>query len=260
MGLRGLHVCFLSIFASDSGNVAPCFRQPRKKLDFMKKQVSVSFMLAGILFTTCLILSNILAVKIITIGSWAAPAGVLIFPLAYILNDVIAEVWGFRKARLIIWTGFAMNLLSILFFTVSIAIPPAPFWQNQQAYQTIIGNTPRIVFASLTAYLAGSFLNAFVLSRMKVRNNGKYFGLRAIVSTLAGESIDSLLFITIAFIGIFPAGALLTMVITQALLKTAYEIIILPVTTLVVAKIKKFEEVDTFDTDISYNPFVFKEV
>ena len=226
----------------------------------MKKQVSVTFMLAGILFTTCLILSNILAVKIITIGSWAAPAGVLVFPLAYILNDVIAEVWGYRKARLIIWTGFAMNILTVVFFTTSIALPAASFWQNQEAYQIIIGTTPRIVLASLTAYLAGSFLNAFVLSRMKVRSKGKNFGLRAIMSTLAGESIDSLLFITIAFSGIFPLHAILTMVITQTLLKTAYEVIILPVTTIVVSKIKQMEGIDTFDSEISYNPFVIKEV
>lgn len=226
----------------------------------MKKQVSVTFMLAGILFTTCLILSNILAVKIITIGNWAAPAGVLIFPLAYILNDVIAEVWGYQKARLIIWSGFAMNLLTVLFFSVSIAMPSAPFWQNQEAFQTIIGFTPRIVFASLTAYLAGSFLNAYVLSRMKVRSNGKFFGIRAVVSTLAGESIDSLLFIIIAFAGIFPMNALLTMVVTQTLLKTTYEIIILPVTTIVVTKVKRIEGIDTYDTAISYNPFVIKEV
>jgi queuosine precursor transporter len=226
----------------------------------MKKQVSVTFMLAGILFTTCLILSNILAVKIINIGNWAAPAGVLIFPLAYILNDVIAEVWGYRKARLIIWAGFAMNLLTVLFFSVSIVMPSAPFWQNQEAFQTIIGLTPRIVLASLTAYLAGSFLNAFILSRMKVRSNGKFFGIRAVVSTLAGESIDSLLFITIAFAGIFPMYALLTMVVTQTLLKTTYEIIILPITTIVVVKIKQVEGIDTFDNAISYNPFFIKEV
>jgi queuosine precursor transporter len=226
----------------------------------MKKQVSLLFMLAGILFTTCLLLSNILAVKIITIGKFAAPAGVLIFPIAYILNDIIAEVWGFRKARLIIWTGFAMNLLAVLFFSAAIAIPSPSFWTKQDAFATIIGNTPRIVLASLSAYLAGSFINAFVLSRMKVRSKGKNFGIRAIVSTLAGESIDSLLFISIAFMGIFPIEAIGVMIITQTLLKTIYEIIILPVTSLTVEKIKKLENTNTFDTNISYNPFRIKEV
>ena len=152
----------------------------------MKKEVSVLFMLAGILFATCLLISNILATKILMIGHWAAPAGVLIFPIAYILNDVITEVWGFRKARLIIWTGFAVNVLAVLFFSLGIAIPGAPFWQNQEAFATVLGNTPRIVLASLSAYLIGSFLNAFVMSRMKVMTKGKGFSGRAILSTFAG--------------------------------------------------------------------------
>jgi uncharacterized integral membrane protein (TIGR00697 family) len=224
----------------------------------MKKQVSLLFMLIGILFTTCLLISNILAVKIIVIGSWAAPAGVIIFPLSYILNDVIVEVWGYGKAKIIIWTGFGMNLLAMVFFTVTIALPSAPFWEKQAAFATIIGTTPRIVFASLTAYLAGSLINAYVLSRMKIRSKGKNFGIRAIVSTLAGEGIDSLLFISIAFLGIFPLADIILMIITQAFLKTVYEIIILPVTTIAVIKIKKFEGVNIFDTNISYNPFLLK--
>jgi hypothetical protein len=226
----------------------------------MKKQVSLLFMLAGILFTTCLLLSNILAVKIITIGKLAAPAGVLIFPLAYILNDVIAEVWGYRKARIIIWAGFAMNILAVIFFTTAIAIPPAQFWDKQEAFSTIIGTTPRIVFASLTAYLAGSFINAFIMSRMKVISKGKNFGIRAIVSTLGGESIDSLLFISIAFAGIFPIKAIGIMIITQAMLKTVYEIIILPITSITVVKIKKLEDTNIFDNNISYNPFRIRDV
>jgi uncharacterized integral membrane protein (TIGR00697 family) len=226
----------------------------------MKKQVSLLFMLTGILFTTCLLLSNILAVKIIVIGSWVAPAGVIIFPLSYILNDVIAEVWGYRKARIIIWAGFGMNLLALAFFTVSIALPSAPFWDKQESFATIIGTTPRIVIASLSAYLAGSFLNAYVLSKMKIRSNGRNFGIRAIISTLAGEGIDSLLFITIAFSGIFPFHIIVDMIITQAILKTAYEIIILPVTTIAVIKIKKLEGINYFDTNISYNPLLIKEI
>jgi uncharacterized integral membrane protein (TIGR00697 family) len=226
----------------------------------MKKQVSVLFMLAGILFTTCLLLSNILAVKIVMIGPWAAPAGVLVFPLAYIINDVIAEVWGYRKARLIIWSGFGMNLLAVIFFSSSIALPAAPFWPNQDAYSLIIGTTPRIVVASLTAYLLGSFINAYVLSTMKVKTKGKHFGFRAIVSTLAGESVDSIIFISIAFAGIFPLGALVTMIVSQALLKTVYEIIVLPLTSLIVKRIKKTEGEDVFDNGISYSPFRLKEV
>ena len=221
----------------------------------MKNTVSVLFMFAGILFATCLLISNILATKILMIGPWAAPAGVLIFPIAYILNDVITEVWGFGKARLIIWTGFAVNVLAVLFFTVGIVVPGAPFWQNQEAFATILGNTPRIVAASLSAYLVGSFLNAFIMSRMKVLTNGKGFSGRAILSTIVGESADSFIFIVIAFVGIFPMGVLVTMIFTQAMLKTVYEILILPITIWVVSFVKRAEGVDTFDTNLSYNLF-----
>jgi len=226
----------------------------------MKREVSVLFMLAGILFATCLLISNILATKILMIGPWAAPAGVLIFPIAYILNDVITEVWGFAKARLIIWTGFAVNILAVLFFTIGIVIPGASFWQNQEAFATVLGNTPRIVVASLSAYLIGSFLNAFVMSRMKVASKGRGFGLRAILSTLVGESADSIIFVSIAFAGIFPIGVLLTMIFTQAVLKTVYEVLILPVTIWVVGFVKRIEGVDVFDANLSYNLFRVKEI
>ncbi|HAQ21882.1 MAG TPA: hypothetical protein DCR40_22030 [Prolixibacteraceae bacterium] len=226
----------------------------------MKREVSVLFMLAGILFATCLLISNILATKILMIGPWAAPAGVLIFPIAYIVNDVITEVWGFKKARMIIWTGFAVNILAVLFFTIGIVIPGAPFWQNQEAFATVLGNTPRIVAASLSAYLIGSFLNAFVMSRMKVATKGKGFSGRAILSTLVGESADSLIFISIAFAGVFPIGVLITMIFTQAAIKTVYEILILPVTIWVVGFVKRVEGIDTFDTGLSYNLFRVKEI
>jgi uncharacterized integral membrane protein (TIGR00697 family) len=226
----------------------------------MKNQVSVIFMLAGILFTTCLLLANILAVKIIQIGPVAAPAGVLIFPVAYILNDVIAEVWGYKKARLIIWAGFSMNILMVLFFSLSIALPPAIFWNDQSTYAKILGSTPRIVFASITSYMVGSFLNAFIMSRMKIISQGKNFGFRAILSTMAGETADSLLFISLAFAGKFPLHSIIIMIGTQALLKTVYEIVILPFTTMVVRWVKKKENQDVFDNAISYNPFKIVEV
>jgi uncharacterized integral membrane protein (TIGR00697 family) len=194
------------------------------------------------------------------IGPWAAPAGVLIFPIAYILNDVITEVWGFAKARMIIWTGFAINIMAILFFTLAIAVPGAPFWQNQEAFATILGNTPRIVAASLSAYLVGSFINAFIMSRMKVMTKGKDFPVRAIISTVIGETVDSGIFIVIAFAGIFPMGVILTMIFTQAMIKTIYEIIILPVTVWVVRWVKRTEGIDTFDSHLSYNLFKVKEI
>lgn len=226
----------------------------------MKNKVSVLFMLAGILFAACLLVSNILASKIMMVGSWSAPAGVLVFPLAYIINDVIAEVWGYSKARLIIWAGFGVNLLAVLFFSLGIIATPAPFYSSQEAFSTVLGNTPRIVAASLLAYLVGSFLNAYIMSRFKVLTRGKGFSIRAIVSTLVGEGADSLIFITVAFAGIFPAGVLFTMVLTQAIIKTVYEIAVLPLTVWVVGKVKKLEGEDVFDVAVSYNPFKLSEV
>jgi uncharacterized integral membrane protein (TIGR00697 family) len=226
----------------------------------MKNKVSVLFMLAGILFAACLLVSNILASKIMMVGPWSAPAGVLVFPLAYIINDVIAEVWGYRKVRLIIWAGFGVNLLAVLFFSLGIVAPPAPFYGSQEAFSTILGNTPRIVAASLLAYLVGSFLNAYIMSRFKVLTRGKGFSIRAVVSTLVGEGADSLIFITVAFAGIFPVNALFTMVLTQAAIKTVYEIAVLPLTVLVVRKVKRLEGEDVFDDAVSYNPFKLSEV
>ena len=226
----------------------------------MKKTVSVLFMFAGILFAICLLISNILATKIILIGPWAAPAGVLIFPIAYIINDVIVEVWGYQKARLIIWSGFAVNLLAAIFFTLAIVVPAAPFWQNQTAFSTILGSTPRIIVASLLAYLTGSFLNAFVMSKVKVLMKGKDFSVRAILSTLVGEAADSFIFIIIAFAGNLPFNVLIGMIFTQATIKTIYEIVILPFTILVVNWVKKVEGVDTFDESISYNPFSINQI
>jgi len=226
----------------------------------MNRQVSVLYMLAGILFAVCLLISNILAAKIILIGHWSAPAGVLIFPVAYILNDVIVEVWGYQKARLIIWAGFGVNLLAVLFFTIGIVIPAAPFWKNEEAFTTILGMTPRIVTASLLAYLSGSFINAYVMSKVKVMMKGSRFSVRAILSTLLGETADSSIFITIAFAGMFPAAIITEMIFTQAFLKTAYEIIILPITILVVNRIKTIEGIDTFDRSISYNPFRINQI
>lgn len=226
----------------------------------MKNKVSVLFMLTGILFATCLLISNILASKIMMIGSWSAPAGVLIFPIAYIINDVMVEVWGFQKARLIIWAGFGVNVLAVLFFSLGIVVTSAPFWENQDAFASVLGSTPRIVGASMLAYLLGSFLNAWVMSKFKVLTKGKGFSIRAIFSTLVGEGADSIIFISIAFAGIFPVKVLLIMIGTQAIIKTVYEIAVLPLTIWVVNKVKKLEGVDTFDHKVSYNPFRLKQI
>ena len=219
----------------------------------MKEKVSVPFMLLGILFNVCLIAANLLETKVIQIGSLTVTAGLLVFPISYIINDCIAEVWGFKKARLIIWSGFAMNFFVVGLGLIAVAIPAAPFWEGEEHFDFVFGMAPRIVAASLMAFLVGSFLNAYVMSKMKIASAGKNFSLRAIVSTLVGESADSMIFFPIAFAGLIPIGELFIMIGTQAVLKSLYEVIILPVTIRVVNYIKKVDGNDVYDVETSYN-------
>ncbi len=216
-------------------------------------------MLLGILFNICLVASNLLEAKVIQVAGITATAGLIVFPVSYIINDCIAEVWGYKKARLIIWSGFISNFLVIGFAQIAVLLPAAPFWENEEGFNFVFGMVPRIASASLIAFLAGSFLNAYVMSKMKIASKGKNFSLRAIVSTLAGESVDSLIFFPVAFWGLIPSNQLFIMIATQVLLKSLYEVIILPVTVRVVKYIKKTEGVDTYDTDISYTIWKIKE-
>ena len=224
----------------------------------MKEKVSVPFMLLGILFNVCLIAANLLETKVIQIGSLTVTAGLLVFPISYIINDCIAEVWGFKKARLIIWSGFAMNFFVVALGLIAVAIPAAPFWEGEEHFDFVFGMAPRIVAASLMAFLVGSFLNAYVMSKMKVASRGRHFSARAILSTLAGETADSLIFFPVAFGGIIAWRELLIMMCIQIILKSMYEVIILPVTIRVVKAIKKIDGSDVYDTDISYN--VLKDI
>jgi uncharacterized integral membrane protein (TIGR00697 family) len=226
----------------------------------MKKQVSVAFMVCGLLFTVCLIVSNIVEQKLISIGGIEATAGLLIFPVSYIINDLIAEVWGYRKARLIIWNGFLMNFLAVIVFRLSIWAPGSVHFTNQVAFESVLGNTERIVAASFIAFLFGSFLNAYVMSKMKILQHGRGFSIRAIASTIVGEGADSMIFFSIAFSGIIPVQALLMLILTQTAMKTGYEIIALPITNYLVKYVKKHEETDVYDTDISYNPLRVKDI
>ena len=219
----------------------------------MKQKVSVPCMLLGILFNVCLIAANLLETKVIQVGSITVTAGLLVFPISYIINDCIAEVWGFKKARLIIWSGFAMNFFVVGLGLIAVAIPAAPFWEGEEHFDFVFGMAPRIVAASLMAFLVGSFLNAYVMSKMKIASAGKNFSLRAIVSTLVGESADSMIFFPIAFAGLIPIGELFIMIGTQAVLKSLYEVIILPVTIRVVNYIKKVDGNDVYDVGTSYN-------
>jgi uncharacterized integral membrane protein (TIGR00697 family) len=233
-----------------------------KKQEKLKKQVSVAFMMSGLLFSVCLIISNIVEQKLITIGGIEATAGLLIFPVSYIINDLIAEVWGYRKARLIIWYGFLMNFLAVIVFRLSILAPGSHHFtpEHQSAFNMVLGNTERIVFASFVAFLFGAFLNAYVMSKMKVLQHGRGFSIRAIVSTILGEGVDSIVFFTLAFTGIISAHALLMLILTQTAMKTGYEIIALPLTNLLVKWVKKHEQTDVYDKDISYNPLKINEI
>ena len=226
----------------------------------MKEKVSVPFMLLGILFNVCLIAANLLETKVIQIGSLTVTAGLLVFPISYIINDCIAEVWGFKKARLIIWSGFAMNFFVVALGLIAVAIPAAPFWEGEEHFDFVFGMAPRIVAASLMAFLVGSFLNAYVMRKMKVASRGRHFSARAILSTLAGETADSLIFFPVAFGGIIAWRELLIMMCIQIILKSMYEVIILPVTIRVVKAIKKIDGSDVYDTDISYNVLKVKDI
>lgn len=226
----------------------------------MREKVSVPFMLLGILFNVCLIAANLLETKVIQVGSITVTAGLLVFPISYIINDCIAEVWGFKKARLIIWSGFAMNFFVVALGLIAVALPAAPFWEGEQHFDFVFGMAPRIVVASLLAFLVGSFLNAYVMSKMKVASGGRNFSARAIWSTVVGETADSLIFFPIAFGGLIAWPELLVMMGTQIVLKSLYEVIILPITIRVVKAVKRIDGSDVYDTDISYNVLKVKDI
>lgn len=220
-----------------------------------KTMVSVLFMQLSIVFTVCLIASNILETKQMVFGPLHLTGGLLIFPVSYIVNDVVCEIWGYRRASILIWTGFITNFCFMAVASLADAIPGAPYWENDAGFHAIFGLTPRIALASFVSFLAGSFVNAYVMSRMKIADRGKRFPLRAIMSTIWGEGTDSLLFFPLAFYGVLPDNELPLMMLSQLVLKTVYEIIVLPVTMRVVRRVKAYEGEDTYDDGISYNIF-----
>lgn len=214
-------------------------------------------------FTTALVVSNIIAVKIVDLAGLQLPAAVILFPLAYIFGDILTEVYGYARARRAIWTGFTCNLLAVVAIWIGGVLPPSSLWtagayatpdEASRAYHAILGFTPRLLLASFSAYLVGEFLNAFVLARLKVRTAGRHLWLRTISSTLAGQAVDSAAFLTIAFAGLLPAVALLKMIATQWLVKSTYEAVATPLTYLVVNLLKRAEGVDHFDRDTDFHP------
>lgn len=223
-----------------------------KKTRFMKNRVSVTFLLLTVFFSVFLILANLLEVKIVDLGFMTVTGGLIVFPMSYIINDCIVEVYGFRAARFTIWLGFFMNLLCVALIQVAMALPADASWGGQDAFVATFGNSARILFASFTAMVCGSMVNAYVMSKMKIGQGGRHFSLRAVASTVFGETVDSLVFFPIAFWGILPTSTIVALVLTQAGLKTLYEIIALPVTIRVVRVLKRREELDVYDYNVSY--------
>ncbi len=213
-------------------------------------------MIMGILFCICLVAANLLETKIVQVGPVSLTAGFIVFPISYIINDCIAEVWGFKKARLIIWMGFLMNFFIVLLGQIAVMLPAADYWvENEASFNFVFSMAPRVAAASFFAFLVGSFLNAYVMSKMKLASKGKNFCWRAIASTIVGESADSIIFFPLAFWGLMPFEEIIKLMLIQVFAKTMYEVIALPVTIRVVNFVKRIDGADVYDENISYNVF-----
>lgn len=220
-----------------------------------------TFDLAMAAFVTILLLSNVLgAGKVATvnlpiIGDWPFGGGILFFPLSYVLGDILTEVYGYARARRCVWVGFAATLFMAFMSWVVVALPPAPDWHGQAAYEAVFGQVPRIVFASVLAFWAGEFANAYVLARMKVWTEGRYLWMRTIGSTVVGQGVDSLIFYPAAFLGVWDTDLVLTVLATQYALKVGWEVLLTPVTYQVVGWLKRHEGIDVFDVKTDFTPF-----
>jgi len=181
---------------------------------------------------------------------------VVVFPISYICGDVLTEVYGYRAARRVIWLGFLCNLLAVAAIYLGGILPAAPFWQDQEAYEIILGYTPRLLGASFLAYLVGEFANSYVLARMKVATDGRWLWSRTIGSTLVGQGLDSLVFILLAFAGTIPLRAMISAIVGQWLVKSAYEVLATPLTYAVVNRLKRTEGIDVYDHDTRFNPLL----
>ena len=213
------------------------------------------FVAIAMVFVTCLITANIIAVKLVALGDLVVPAALIIFPLSYIFGDVLTEVYGYRRARQVIWLGFGCNLLAVSAIAVGQLLPPAaPFQDAQGAYERILGYAPRLLLGSFVAYLIGEFANAYVLAKMKVATKGRWLWTRTIGSTIVGEGLDTLVFNVIAFSGAVPNPVLVNIVLTAWVLKVAYETLATPLTYAIVAHLKREEGIDVYDLDTDFNP------
>lgn len=213
------------------------------------------FIIITALFITCLITANIIAVKVISLGPVILPAAAVIFPLSYIFGDILTEVYGYTQARRVIWLGFFCNLLFVIFAWVGQVLPPAPFWEGQEAYERILGYTPRLLLASFIGYLAGELANSFVLAKMKILTRGRFLWMRTIGSTIVGEGLDTILFLLIAFGG--TPSFVPIMILYHWLFKTLIEAVFTPLTYKAVNYLKRKEGLDTYDYRTNFNPFLF---
>jgi uncharacterized integral membrane protein (TIGR00697 family) len=218
---------------------------------------SYRFVVITALFVTCLLTANIIASKIVAFGTISLPAAVVVFPFSYIFGDILTEVYGYKQARKVIWLGFLCNLIFVIFAWLGQILPPASFWTEQAAYQTILGYTGRLLIASFLGYLAGEFTNSFILAKMKILTKGKWLWSRTISSTIFGEGLDSVIFIVVAFVG---TSSFIPMIILwHWLAKVAIEVIFTPLTYLIVNYLKKSESIDTYDYATNFNPLKFRE-
>ncbi|MEY3703881.1 MAG: hypothetical protein RLZZ561_1501 [Pseudomonadota bacterium] len=207
-------------------------------------------------FVAILLLSNVIgAAKVSSLGGWEFGAGILFFPLGYVIGDVLTEVYGYARARRCIWVGFSALLFMAFMSWVVVSLPPAPGWTGQAAYESVFGQVPRIVFASIVAFWAGEFVNSYVLARMKIWTQGKHLWSRTIGSTIFGQGVDSLIFYPLSFWGVWDNSQVMTVLVTNWLLKVSWEVVLTPVTYLVVNKLKQHEGVDLFDEGTDFTPF-----
>jgi uncharacterized integral membrane protein (TIGR00697 family) len=216
--------------------------------------VSHRFVVVAAFFVTCLITANILIAKQISIGGVILPAAIIIFPLSYIIGDVLTEVYGYQQARRVIWLGFLCNAVAVLAIWIGKILPPAPVFEAQSAYDRILGSTPRFLLASFIAYLAGEFTNSFVLAKMKILTKGRWLWTRTIGSTLVGQGVDTVVVLTIAFAGVLPLSVLGIMILSHWLVKTIYETVATPLTYVVVGYLKRKEGIDVYDYGVDFNP------
>lgn len=214
------------------------------------------FLIVAAVFITSLITANIIAVKLVKVFGVVVPAAIIIFPVSYIVGDVLTEVYGYSRARMVIWLGFFCNLMTVVAVWVAQQLPSAPFWNGQEAYVQILGYTPRLLAASFLAYLVGEFANSIILAKMKILTNGRWLWLRTIGSTFIGQGLDSLVFICGAFLGSVPLAILAAMVGTQWLVKSLYEVLATPLTYLVVNFLKRRDGVDIYDHHTRFNPLL----